>query len=118
MTIETSSGERRFTREALRRVAVRHRPLRAATLIGAGAGAAYRGLAACFTADRTECPNATLIGAGLGAAAGLVVGSLLHSTKVVYPESQRQRQGTIRVAPFVPPGGGFAVIGSWSWSRN
>jgi hypothetical protein len=118
VTIETSSGERRFTREALRRVAVRDRPLRAATLIGAGAGAVYGGLAACITADRTECPDATLIGAGLGAAAGLVVGSLLHSTKVVYPESQRQRQGTIRVASFVPPGGGFAVIGSWSWSRN
>jgi hypothetical protein len=118
LRIETSSGERRLTREALRRVAVRHRPLRAAALIGAGAGAAYGGLAACLTGDRTECPDATLIGAGLGAGAGFVAGMLLQSTKVVYPEPDRQQQGTIRVAPFVPPGGGFAVIGSWSWSRN
>jgi hypothetical protein len=117
MTIETGAGEQRLTRETLREVAVRRHPFRAATLIGAGAGAAYGGLTACLTGDRTECPDATLIGAGLGAGAGIVAGMLLQSTTVVYPEPERQR-GAIRMAPFVPPGGGFAVIGSWSWSRN
>lgn len=117
MTIETGTGEKRLTRGALRQVAVRHHPLRAATLIGAGVGAAYGGLAACLARDRTECPDAAIIGAGLGAGTGLVVGMLLHDTKVVYPEPERERRGTVRVVPFVPPGGGVAVTGSWSWPR-
>lgn len=118
MTIETGTGEKRLTRETLREVAVRRHPFRAAALIGASAGVAYGGLAACLGEERSECPDAALIGAGVGAGAGIVAGMLLQSTKVVYPEPERQQQGTIRVAPFVPPGGGFAVIGSWSWSRN
>ena len=118
MTIETGAGEKRFTREGLRQVAVRHHPVRAATLIGAGAGGAYGGLAACLAHERSECPDAALIGAGLGAGTGLVAGMLLRSTKIVYPEPERERQGRIRVVPFIPPGGGMAVVGSWSWPRN
>jgi hypothetical protein len=117
MTLETDAGEKRFTRETLREVAVRRHPFRAAALVGAGAGAALGGLAACVGEERSECPDAALIGAGLGAGAGFVAGMLLHSTKVVYPEPERQ-QGTIRLAPLVPAGGGFAVIGSWSWTRD
>ena len=116
--IATGAGERRLTRETLREVAVRRHPFRAATLIGAGVGAAYGGLAACLGEERSECPDAAIIGAGLGAGAGLVAGILLHSTKVVYPEPERQQQGTIRVVPFISPGGGIALIGSWSSSRN
>jgi hypothetical protein len=117
MMIETGTGEKRFAREALRQVAVRHHPLRAATLIGAGAGAAFGGLAACLADERTECPDAAIIGAGLGAGAGVVVGMLFDSTKVVYPEPEREQRGTIRVVPFVSSGGGIAVTGFWSWTR-
>ena len=115
MTIETGTGEQRLTREMLREVAVRRQPFRAAALIGAGAGAAYGGLAACLGEDRSECPDAALIGAGLGAGAGLVAGLLLHRTTVVYPEPERQQQGSLRIVPFVSPGSEIAVIGSWSW---
>jgi hypothetical protein len=118
MTIETGTGEKRLTRETLREVAVRRHPFRAATLIGAGMGAAYGGLAACLGEERSECPDAAIIGAGLGAGAGLVVGMLVHTTKVVYPEPERKTQNTIRVVPFVSPGRGVAVIGPWSWPRN
>jgi hypothetical protein len=118
MTLETASGEKRFTREALGQVAVRHHPLRAATLIGAGAGAAAGGLAACFTDDKSECPDATLIGAGLGAGAGILVGVLVHRTTVVYPAPRREQHRTVRVVPLIPPSGGVALLGSWSWARD
>jgi hypothetical protein len=40
MTLETVTGEKRLTRATLREVAIRRHPFRAATLIGAGTGAA------------------------------------------------------------------------------
>jgi hypothetical protein len=117
MTLETVTGEKRLTRATLREVAIRRHPFRAATLIGAGMGAAYGGVAACLEKDRSECPDAAIIGAGLGAGAGVVAGMLLHRTKVVYLERDPHKRSAIRVMPFVSPGG-VAVMGSWSWPPN
>ena len=58
ITIQGSAGEQQFTRATIRQVETRRRPIRLATLIGAGAGA------------------------------GLAVGALVHKTTIVYPEPE------------------------------
>jgi hypothetical protein len=58
ITIHTDAGEKHFTRETVRQVAVRHRPLRMAVLIGAGAGAAIGAVAACTGPRREEYESA------------------------------------------------------------
>jgi hypothetical protein len=55
---------------------------------------AYGGLAACVAGPRTECADAGIIGAGPRAGGGFVVGMLLHTTKVVYPEPERKQRST------------------------
>lgn len=87
ITLRTAAGDQRFTRAAIREVAVRRRPLRAGVLIGAGAGAALGALAACTADDREECPDAALIAGGLGAGVGLGLAALMPRTTVVYPEA-------------------------------
>src|SRR3989304_5341034 len=57
ITIHTDAGEKHFTREAVRQVAVRRRPLRLAVLIGAGAGAVTGAVLACTGPDREECAD-------------------------------------------------------------
>lgn len=90
ITIRTAAGERPFTHEAIRQVAVRRRPLRTASLIGAAVGAAAGAVAACTGSDRGECADApTMLGAA-GAGVGLVLGALVHRTTVVYPEPSAQ----------------------------
>ncbi len=86
IALHTAAGEKQFTRETVRQVAVRHRPLRMAVLIGAGAGAAAGAVAACTGQDREECADAPIIAGAFGAGLGLGVGALIHTTTVVYPE--------------------------------
>ncbi|MBI4485819.1 MAG: hypothetical protein HY655_07395 [Acidobacteria bacterium] len=86
MAIQTDAGEKHFTRETVRQVAVRHHPLRMAVLIGAGAGAATGAAAACTGPEREECADAPIIAGAFGAGLGLAVGALLHKTTIVYPE--------------------------------
>ena len=110
MTLQTASGEKRFGRENLRQVAVRHRPLRMAVLIGAAAGATAGAIAACTGQDREECPDAWLIIGGLGAGAGLAVGALMHGTTVVYPDATRRGL----IVPFVSRNAiGVRIIRRW-----
>jgi hypothetical protein len=90
ITLQTAAGEKHFTREMMRQVAVRRQPLRLAVLIGAGAGAAAGAVAGCATSDREECADAPIIVGALGAGLGLAVGALIHKTTVVYPEPVKQ----------------------------
>jgi hypothetical protein len=87
IAIRTDAGERRISRDTIRQVAVRRRPLRAAVLIGAGAGAVAGAIAACTGAEREECADAPILAGGVGAGLGLVVGALIHRTTNVYPEA-------------------------------
>lgn len=103
MTIETDAGERHFTRQTVRQVAVRHRPTRMAVLIGAAAGAAIGAVAACTGPDREECADAPMFGGAFGAGLGLAVGALMHRTTVVYPESERKTRTF--VLPAISRGG-------------
>ena len=90
ITIQTSAGEKHFTRETVRQVAVHHRPIRMAVLIGAGLGAALGAVAGCTGPEREECADGPIIAGGLGAGAGLVVGALIQRTTIVYPEPERR----------------------------
>jgi hypothetical protein len=90
ITIQTDAGEKHFTRETVRRVAVRHQPLRMATLIGAGTGAALGALAACTGPERSECADGPILLGGLGAGVGVAVGALIHRTTIVYPEPEKR----------------------------
>jgi len=90
MTIQTAAGEQHFTRETIRQVAVRRQPLRMATLIGAGAGAAIGAVAACTDREREECADAPLMAGAFGAGLGLAVGALMRQTTIVYPEPEKR----------------------------
>jgi hypothetical protein len=90
LVIQTDAGEKRFTREAVRQVAVRRQPIRMAVLIGAGLGAVLGAVAACTGPEREECADGPIIAGGVGAGAGLVAGALIHRTTIVYPEPERR----------------------------
>lgn len=90
ITLHTDAGEKRFTRDAVRQVALRHHPLRMGVLIGAGAGAAIGAVAACTGPDREECADAPIIAGAFGAGLGLGVGALIHKTTIVYPEAEKR----------------------------
>jgi hypothetical protein len=88
ITIHTDAGEKQFTREAIRQVALRKRPVRLAVLVGAGVGAAAGAIAACTGDEREECPDAPILAGALGAGVGLAVGALMPRATIVYPEAQ------------------------------
>jgi len=90
ITLQTAAGEKHFTRETVRQVAVRRRPLRMTVLIGAGVGAATGAVAGCAGPDREECADAPIIAGALGAGLGLAVGALIHKTTIVYPEPEKR----------------------------
>jgi hypothetical protein len=110
IALQTAAGEKHFTRETVRRVAVRHQPLRMAVLIGAGVGAAAGAVAACTGSNREECADAPIIAGALGAGVGLAVGALIHRTTIVYPEPDKQTF----VAPVISRGG-VGVRASLRW---
>lgn len=90
ITLQTAAGEKHFTRETVRQVAVRRQPLRMAVLIGAGAGAATGAVAACTGPEREECADAPIMAGAFGAGLGLAVGALIHKTTIVYPEAEKR----------------------------
>jgi hypothetical protein len=90
IALQTAAGEKHFTRETIRQVAVRRQPLLPAVLIGAGAGAATGAVAACTGANREECADASMMAGALGAGLGLAVGALIHKTTVVYPKPEKR----------------------------
>jgi len=110
MTLQTAAGEKHFTRETVRQVAVRRRPLRMGVLIGAGAGAAAGAVAACTGPTREECASAPIMAGALGAGLGLAVGALIHQTTVVYPEPEK---GTLILPAISRDGVGVRVSRRW-----
>jgi len=90
VTIRTETGEAHFTRENLRHVAVRRRPIRMSVLLGAGAGAALGAAIACTGPEREECVDAPIMVGAVGAGLGLAVGALIHRTTIVYPELEKR----------------------------
>jgi hypothetical protein len=90
ISMRTGAGERHFTREMVRRVSVRRRPIRMSALIGAGVGAAAGAAAACTGSNREECADAPIMAGALGAGLGLAAGALARRSVVVYPEADRQ----------------------------
>ena len=105
ITVHTDAGEKHFTRENIRQVAVRRQPLRMATLIGAGAGAAIGAVAACTGEDREECADASILAGAVGAGVGLAVGALIHKTTIVYPEPEKRT--------FIVPAISRRAVGVW-----
>jgi hypothetical protein len=105
ITLQTAAGEKHFTRENVRQVAVRRQPLRMATLIGAGAGAAIGAVAACTGEDREECVDAPILAGAVGAGVGLAVGALIHKTTIVYPEPEKRT--------FIVPAISRGAVGVW-----
>jgi hypothetical protein len=89
ITLQTAAGEKHFTRETVRQIAVRRQPIRMAVLIGAGAGAAIGAVAGCAGPDREECADGPIIAGAFGAGLGLTVGALIHRTTIVYPEPEK-----------------------------
>jgi hypothetical protein len=90
ITLQTAAGEKHFTRDTVRQIGVRRRPITMAVLIGAGAGAAIGAVAGCAGPDREECPDAWIMAGAPGAGLGLVVGALIHTTTIVYPEPEQR----------------------------
>jgi hypothetical protein len=90
ITLQTAAGEKHFTRDTVRQIGVRRRPITMAVLIGAGAGAAIGAVAGCAGPDREECPDAWIMAGAPGAGLGLVVGALIHKTTIVYPEPEKR----------------------------
>ena len=110
ITIQTDAGEKYFTRETVRQIAVRRQPLRMAVLIGAGAGAVAGAIAACARPDREECADAPILAGGVGAGIGLAVGALLHRTTIVLPAPEQQTF----IVPAISRGGvGVRVSRRW-----
>ena len=110
ITLQTAAGEKHFTRDTVRQVAVRHQPLRMAVLIGAGAGAAIGAVAGCAGPDREECADAPIIAGAFGAGLGLAVGALIHKTTIVYPEPEQRTF----IVPAISPGAvGVRVSRRW-----
>jgi len=90
ITLQTAAGEKHFTLETVRQIAVRRQPLRMAVLIGAGVGAATGAVAACTGPDREECADAPIMAGAFGAGLGLALGALIHKTTIVYPEAEKR----------------------------
>jgi hypothetical protein len=102
IAIQTNEGERRFTSETVRRVAVRAHSLRKASFIGAGVGAALGTLATCVHEGGGDCFVIGSLGAApIGAGVGLVMGALFSGMRTIYraQESRAPIQGPRIASP-------------------
>jgi hypothetical protein len=102
IAIQTEAGEKRFTRETVRAVAVRGHALGRGALIGAGVFAVLGAVATC---SHEKGENCVIVGAfravPIGAGVGLAIGALTPRTRAVYREPENRA--------FLPRSGG--VIG-------
>lgn len=114
ITLHTAAGDKHFTRDAVREVAVRRQPLRMAVLIGAGVGAATGAVAGCAGTDREECADAPIILGAVGAGVGLAVGALIRKTTIVYLEPTPVPEPRTFIVPAVSRGAvGVQVRRRW-----
>ena len=90
IAIQTDAGEKRFTKEAVRGVAVHGHSFRSGALIGAAVFAAVGALAVCVHEGDGSCVIIGSLGAApIGAGIGLIAGALVPRTRTIYraPES-------------------------------
>jgi hypothetical protein len=86
MTVETNAGEKRFTRDDVRAVAVRSYPLGMGALIGAGVFAAALAASPSCRSDPDCIPIAA---APFGAGVGLAVGALIPRMTTVFRAQEK-----------------------------
>jgi len=85
LVIETAAGEKRFTNDIVRAVAVRGHPLRTGALIGAASLAVLGSVAICAHKGGSDCELVGALGAApIGAGIGLVIGSFVPQMRPVY----------------------------------
>jgi hypothetical protein len=97
MTIQTTAGEKRFTSDTIREVAVRGHSLRKGALIGAGVFAVLGALAVCSHEGAGDCIIVGPLGAApIGAGLGLAAGALISRMRTIYraPESRASVPGS------------------------
>jgi hypothetical protein len=95
MAIQTKAGEKRFTPETVRTVAMRGYALRRGALIGAGVVAVLGAVANCSHEGGGRCVLVGLFGgAPIGAGVGLAIGALIPRMTSVYraPEDRMSVQ--------------------------
>ena len=90
VTLRTRDGAHRYTRDMIGSVGLRRRPIRTAVLAGTATGVGVGAVLACAGADRSECGDGPILLGALGAVVGLGVGSVVHRTRPVFPESARE----------------------------
>ena len=102
LAIQTEAGERRFTSDTVRKVAVRGHALRQGALVGTGVFAVL-GALACSREGGRDCTIAGPLGAAsIGAGAGLAIGALIPRMRTVYRAPENR--------PSVPRSGGVAGV--------
>ena len=97
IAIQTDVGERRFTSDTVREVAVRGHPLRKGALVGAGVFAVLGALAVCVHEGGAGCVIVGSLGAApVGAGVGLAVGALISRMRTIYraPASRAEVPGS------------------------
>ncbi len=91
MAIQTDAGEKRFTSDTVREVAVRSHSLRKGALIGAGVFAVLGALAVCSHEGGGDCIIVGPLGAGpIGAGVGLAMGALIARMRTIYRAPERR----------------------------
>ncbi|MBI4885526.1 MAG: hypothetical protein HY824_00385 [Acidobacteria bacterium] len=91
IAIQTDAGEKRFTSDTVREVAVRGHSLRKSALVGIGVFAVLGALAVCSHEGSRDCLVVGSAGAApIGAGVGLAMGALISRMRTVYraPESR------------------------------
>lgn len=91
LAIQTDAGEKRFTSDSIRKVAVRGHSLRKGALVGAGVFAVLGALAVCSREGDGNCIIVGPLGAvPIGAGVGLSMGALIFRMRTIYraPESR------------------------------
>ena len=107
IVIQTEAGEKRFTSETVREVALRGHSLRKSALVGAGVFAALGVAATCAHEGGGNCVMVGALGAApIGAGAGLAMGAAIPRMKSVY----RAPEGGAPVPPSRAARGGQASL--------
>jgi len=103
IVVQTEAGERRFTSDDVRAVAVRDHPLRKGALIGTAVFAVLGALAVCSHEEDGGCSIAgPLAAAPIGAGVGLAMGAIVSRIRTVYRAPENR--------PSTPPLGGVADL--------
>lgn len=96
IAIQTDTGEKRFTSDTVREVAVRGHSLRKGALIGTGVFVVLGALATCSHEGGGDCIIVGLGAAPIGAGVGLAMGALISRMRTIYraPESRASVPGS------------------------